>query len=52
MEKVYLTMKQSGTVGLVLGIMIICAGITSTICGAFIISSGAKLLKSKETLTF
>ena len=52
MERIYEVMKKSGTVNLVLGILIICAGVMSTISGSFIIASGASLLKSKDDITF
>lgn len=48
-EKIYKTMKSVGISNLVMGILLIVAGIAS---GIFMIISGAKLLKKKSDLLF
>ncbi len=48
-EKAYRTMSFVGIVNIVLGIVIITV---SAIGGAFIIASGAKLIKDKTGITF
>lgn len=49
MEKIYHTMKSVGVWNLVLGIILIIAGM---IAGIFMIVNGAKLLKKKSELLF
>jgi hypothetical protein len=49
MEKIYHTMKSVGVWNLVLGILLIIAGIVS---GILMIFNGAKLLKKKSDLLF
>lgn len=49
MEKIYNTMKSVGVWNLVLGILLIVAGIVS---GILLILNGAKLLKKKSDLLF
>lgn len=49
MEKIYQTMKSVGVWNLVLGIVLIIAGL---IAGIFMILNGAKLLKKKSELLF
>lgn len=49
MEKIYHTMKSVGVWNLVLGILMIVAGIIS---GILLILNGAKLLKKKSDLLF
>jgi hypothetical protein len=49
MEKIYHTMKSVGVWNLVLGILLIVAGIVS---GILLILNGAKLLKKKSDLLF
>lgn len=49
MEKIYKTMKSVGVWNLVLGILMIIAGIIS---GVLLILNGAKLLKKKSDLLF
>ena len=48
-EKVYKTMKSVGAFNLVMGILLIVAGIVS---GVAVIVNGAKLLNDKSDLTF
>ena len=48
-EKVYKTMKSVGSFNIVMGILIIVAGIIS---GLLVIAKGAKLMKEKTGLTF
>lgn len=48
-EKIYNTMKSVGVGNLVIGILIILAGIAS---GVLMIISGAKLLKKKSDILF
>lgn len=48
-EKIYTTMKSVGIGNLVMGILIIVAGIVS---GVLMIISGGKLLKKKSDLLF
>lgn len=49
MEKIYHTMKSVGVWNLVLGILMIVAGVIS---GILLILNGAKLLKKKSDLLF
>lgn len=49
MEKIYNTMKSVGVWNLVLGIVLIIAGL---VAGIFMIVNGAKLLKKKSDLLF
>ena len=49
MEKIYHTMKSVGVWNLVMGILLIVAGIIS---GILLILNGAKLLKKKSDLLF
>ncbi len=49
MEKIYKTMKSVGVWNLVLGIVLIVAGL---IAGIFMIVNGSKLLKRKSYLLF
>ncbi len=49
MEKIYHTMKSVGVWNLVLGILMIIAGVVS---GILLILNGAKLLKKKSDLLF
>lgn len=49
MEKIYHTMKSVGVWNLVMGILLIVAGIVS---GTLLILNGAKLLKKKSELLF
>lgn len=49
MEKIYKTMKSVGVWNLVLGILLIVAGIVS---GILLIFNGAMLLKKKSDLLF
>ena len=49
MEKIYLTMKRTGTGNIVLGILSICLGLAS---GIMLIVTGANLLKKKKHLSF
>jgi hypothetical protein len=49
MEKIYHTMKSVGVWNLVMGILLIVAGIVS---GILLILNGAKLLKKKSDLLF
>jgi len=49
MEKIYKTMKSVGVWNLVMGILLIVAGISA---GIFMILNGAKLLKKKSDLLF
>jgi hypothetical protein len=49
MEKIYHTMKSVGVWNLVMGILLIIAGIVS---GILLILNGAKLLKKKSDLLF
>lgn len=49
MEKIYNTMKAVGVWNLVLGILMIVAGVAA---GVFLIVSGGKLLKKKSDLLF
>ncbi len=49
MEKIYNTMKSVGVWNLVLGILLIVAGIVS---GVLLILNGTKLLKKKSDLLF
>ena len=48
-EKAYNSMKLGGACSLVLGILILCMGVT---CGVLSILNGAQLLKGKSGLTF
>ena len=48
-EKIYNTMKTVGVGNLVIGILIILAGVA---CGVLMIISGAKLLKKKSEILF
>jgi hypothetical protein len=48
-EKIYQTMKSAGIVSLVMGILVIVAGVAA---GVTIIVNGAKLLKHKSGLLF
>lgn len=48
-EKVYSTMKSTGVVSLVFGILTIVMGITS---GIVMIVNGVRLLKRKSEITF
>ena len=48
-EKAYKSMNFVGVVNIIMGIVII---VISTICGAFIIVGGGKLLKDKKGITF
>lgn len=49
MEKIYKTMKSVGVWNLVLGILLMVAGLVT---GVFLIVNGAKLLKKKSDLLF
>lgn len=49
MEKIYKTMKSVGVWNLVMGILLIVAGV---LAGVFMILNGAKLLKKKSDLLF
>ncbi|MBB2182354.1 hypothetical protein H0486_05630 [Lachnospiraceae bacterium MD1] len=49
MEKIYTTMKSVGVWNLVMGILLIVAGVVS---GILLILNGAKLLKKKSDLLF
>ena len=49
MEKIYNTMKSVGVWNLVMGILLIVAGIVS---GVLMILNGARLLKKKSDLLF
>jgi hypothetical protein len=49
MEKIYNTMKSVGVWNLVMGILLIIAGVVS---GILLILNGAKLLKKKSDLLF
>ena len=49
MEKAYLAMKNSGTGGIVLGIVILAVGLAA---GILSIVNGAALLKNKKNITF
>ncbi len=49
MEKIYKTMKSVGVWNLVMGILLIVAGVVS---GILLILNGAKLLKKKSDLLF
>jgi hypothetical protein len=49
MEKIYNTMKSVGVWNLVMGILLIVAGVVS---GTLLILNGAKLLKKKSELLF
>lgn len=49
MEKIYKTMKSVGVWNLVLGILLMVAGL---LCGVFMVINGAKLLKKKSDLLF
>ena len=49
MEKIYNTMKSVGVGNLVMGILLIVAGV---VAGVFMILNGAKLLKKKSDLLF
>ena len=49
MEKAYRAMKKSGTVSLVLGMIILVVGVTAVI---LYIVNGAVLLKNKKSITF
>ena len=49
MEKIYKTMRSTGTTSLVIGICILVKGIDS---GILLIINGARLLANKETITF
>ncbi len=49
MEKIYHTMKSVGVWNLVMGILLIVAGIVS---GILLILNGAKLLRKKSELLF
>ncbi len=49
MEKAYLAMKNSGTGGVVLGIIILVVGLTA---GILSIVNGAALLRNKKNITF
>ena len=48
-ENAYKSMNSVGVVNIIMGIVII---VISTICGAFIIVGGGKLLKDKKGITF
>lgn len=48
-EKVYKTMKSVGSFNIVMGIILIVAGIAS---GVLVIAKGAKLIKEKSGLIF
>lgn len=48
-EKVYKTMKSVGSFNIVMGIILIVAGIAS---GILVIAKGAKLIKEKSGLIF
>lgn len=48
-EKIYRSMKASGTCSLVTGIVVIAVGVVS---GILLIISGAKLLKNKSEAIF
>ena len=48
-EKAYLAMKNSGTGGVVLGIIILVVGLTA---GILSIVNGAALLRNKKNITF
>jgi hypothetical protein len=48
-EKVYKTMKSVGALNLVMGIIMIIAGVAT---GVMVIVNGAKLLAGKSDLTF
>lgn len=48
-ERIYNTMKAVGIANLVMGILTIIAGVAT---GAFMIISGARLLKKKSDLLF
>jgi hypothetical protein len=48
-EKIYKTMKSVGVWNLVMGILLIIAGVLS---GVFMILNGARLLKKKSDLIF
>lgn len=48
-EKAYSSMGVAGVVNIVLGIVFITVG---AVAGAFIIATGAKLLKDKKLVTF
>ena len=52
MVKIYEVMRRSGNTSIILGILIICAGVLSIISGSFITASGATLLKNKDDITF
>lgn len=49
MEKAYLTMKNSGAVNIVIGVIILVVGVAA---GVLSIVSGANLLKHKREITF
>lgn len=49
MEKIYKTMRNTGASNIVLGIIMIAAGVTA---GTIAIISGAVLLKRKSEITF
>lgn len=49
MEKVYKTMKSSGIISLVVGI---CVTVIGCISGAFMITTGARLLNRKKDILF
>ncbi len=49
MEKVYKTMKRTGVLNIVIGSVILAAGIST---GILAIISGARLLSRKSDLTF
>ncbi len=49
MEKVYKTMKRTGVLNIVIGSIILAAGVST---GILAIISGAKLLSRKSEITF
>lgn len=48
-ERAYKSMNFVGVVNIALGIVIV---VVATVCGAFIIAGGGKLLKDKNGITF
>lgn len=48
-ERAYKSMNFVGVVNIALGIVIV---VVATVCGAFIIAGGGKLLKDKKGITF